>query len=368
MNGEPTNIFKNIRVLWFPMSLNAVVLAAMAVLVFWAGTGIACLMAGAGSISQTTWVASHFAGVSLASLSSFRWPPSDLGWIFGWQLILFFALLATFGVAICRVLVLRIARDEYCTLREAWSFAWKVKLTGLIFPLAVLIPIAFLFLCNLLAGLIGSIPYVGPILTLPLLPLVITSSVVMVTIAVSSLLATGLIPAAIATERKGTYDSLGKCINYVFARPIPLILYLTVLTLFLGLLHTLFLKIGVVENAIRSSIVIDGAYRRIAVGNPTGLGGFEWFMAEVFWVVLSLWRLFIWGLIVSFALGGFTSAFLIFRHDVDGIGYEAVAGSGPSGPAETPENPPLAETAISPIAEPEGADAPSTGEDEPQKS
>ena len=44
--GESTSLFKVFRVLWFPVSINAMALGAAAVVLFWAGSWICALVAG----------------------------------------------------------------------------------------------------------------------------------------------------------------------------------------------------------------------------------------------------------------------------------------------------------------------------------
>ena len=51
--GENTSLFKVFRVLWFPVSVNAMALGAAAVVLFWAGSWLGCLLIGAPSLADT---------------------------------------------------------------------------------------------------------------------------------------------------------------------------------------------------------------------------------------------------------------------------------------------------------------------------
>ena len=367
MNDDSTSIFKVFRVLWFPMSINAVALGALATLLFflvtwlftWIHSGIPN---GAGDAAAC---AENFLTISKnLVLSGGSWPrgfPAALEWLYLVQFVSFFALWATFGVAICRIIALRIARDEYCSLGEAWRYAWRIKLTGILYPLALLLPIIGLAFCNFLAGCVGSIPYVGWFLGVFLIPLVLISTVILILIAVAGLVGVGLMPAAIAVERKGTYDSLGKSFNFIFARPLPLIFYVWLVLTFLGIIQGLFIDGGVVENIMKGTLTPFGwapDYDLIAVGATPLLTGWAWFCALLHWFVIRIFHLLVWGAILSYALGAFTSMFLIFRQDVDGLEYEDVARD----PAETPAGPaagaPEAEAPAASETKEDGGDAP----------
>jgi len=415
---ESTSVFKVFRVLWFPVSINAMVLGAAAVLLFWLATWLSCLAIGVPSLA--TEATKSFPEACRIAVVEGAWPghaTDTLGegdsarhvhhllvtdddeeisdedrasaeedneilnqlfgawWaneaqsiqaddlsdseraeaakslsltvrrnlpryrlVFAWQLVLFFFLWATFGVAICRVMALRMARDEYCTILDAMSYAWRVKLTGCLYPQAVGLPILFLAICNQIAGWVAWVPIVGPIVGVILLPLVIVSSILMILAAVVGIISLGLIPAAIATERKGTYDSLGKAFNYVFARPIPVILHLLVLGTFLQFVHTLFVDENLVERAIASTMTplwSGSDVEAMLVGEPAGLSGHHWFGAWIFKIILTFFRLLVWGALVSFALGAFTALFLLLRKEVDGMDYIDIARD----PAAAPSDP-----------------------------
>lgn len=393
MNGESGSLFKILRALWFPMSVNATALAAAGVLVFHLATWLFCWMAGSGGMAASA--TEGFLPASRSMLTEWTWPgyatdtdrsgevvhaslagenPSaadrakadadialvravhaewiatrtrevlDAGgadaearrkelnglatalgryrWIFAGQLVLFFALLATFGVAICRILALRIARDEYCTLAGAWGFAWRVRLTGLLFPVAVALPVGVLAGLNLLAGTMAQIPYLGWLLGVLVLPLVLVSAVLIVLIGLGALVSIGLVPAAIAIERKGTYDSLGKAYSYIFARPLPLILYLALLWVFLAVFHKVFVEHALVERTAGSTMLLfwsNDTFEAISGGRTDEVEGFAWFCAWLWRLVLRVFRLLVWGALISYALGAFTSMFLVFRRDVDGL-------------------------------------------------
>ncbi len=192
----------------------------------------------------------------------------------------------------------------------------------------MLLPIGFLAGCNFLVGSLAQIPYFGWIFGLLPFPLVLVSGLLIVLFSIGGLLSAGLMPAAIAIERKGTYDSLGKTFNYVFARPLPLILYLIMLVWFLEFLGRTFLELRLVERVVAATMVPfwnNESFERIVAGDVDGLGGFKAICAWLYRLFLKGFSLLVVGTLVAYALGAFTSIFLIFRRDVDGLDYTDVA-------------------------------------------
>jgi hypothetical protein len=326
------------------MSLNAVGLGALASFVFFIASWLFCLIAGAGG--QVTWAVDRFFPACWYVIATGGWPqiaPGELGkawsWVFGCQLGVFFLLWSTFGVAICRILALRIARDEICSVGEAWTFAWRAKLTALLFPVALVLPILFLAVCNGVAGYICSIPYLGWIVGVVLIPLVIVSSVLIALAIGVGLVSLGLIPAIVAVERKGTFDAAGKATNCITARPLAMILYLSLIAVFVVyIVHGLLIDQKIIEQVRDLTLVpfMDTEYEKIAAGMTDATTGFANFMAWIHLGIFKIFHLLLWGLVISLTLGGFTSIFLILRQDVDGIDPADIARDPAEAPAAVP--------------------------------
>ncbi len=402
MSAESTTVFRVFRVLWFPMSLNAVALGALALVLFYGGTWVSASLLANRELADE---ASHaFVPAAVSFLKHGDWPGFPVGRradgtsdhedlvseaasaeakaeaqveksrtatlfpgfepaldqraaretdatkrrqvmdglihglgryrvVFSVQVVLFLFLLATFGVAICRIVALRIARDEYCTLGSALSYAWKVKTTGLLLVPAVAFPAIGIGVLITLAGLFGQIPWVGWLFMAMGFPLLIILALLVVLILTGGFLSLGLAPAAIAVERRGTYDSLGKAFNYIFARPLPLILHLTVVVTFVGLLDILLLEHRLMERVLSACLtpVFDWKdFSRIAAGDTAGQSGFAWFCAWLYKLSLHGYRILVYGAVISYVFGAFTSLFLIMRQDVDGIDPADVAKDGPA--------------------------------------
>jgi hypothetical protein len=398
VQGDSASQFKLFRILWFPLSINAMLLGAGAIIAFVAITWVACFATGDRKSAVPS--ASAFVPSVLELAKEGTWPgyatsekdgkflhhllasnnPSDtdrmraradeaqLRALFGEyvserildlsgegeelannrkelesdlkkslpryrivflvQLAAFLFLLSTFGVAICRLLALRIARDEYCPLSEAMGFAWRVKLTGLLYPLAVVLPLLLLAFCNQIAGWVVAIPFIGGIFGIVLYPLVIITCIIIALCLLVGVFCLGLLPAVIATERKGTYDSLGKIFNYVFARPIPVVLHGASVLAFLWVLCTLFIDHRLMERVLGFTMtpVFGGEETEaMLLGQTSVLEGWKWFYGWLFKILLVVYSLLLRGALISLTLGAFTALFLVLRQDVDGVSTSEVA-------------------------------------------
>ncbi|MSR74167.1 MAG: hypothetical protein EXS14_01685 [Planctomycetes bacterium] len=306
--------------------MNAILLGAASIVVFHLGTMLACALF-ADPIEAGRFTADFPA--SALNVAMLRGLPADtpLG-IFLLQVLLGFALWSLFGVAICRVLALRICRDEYCDLGGALRYSWRVRRTGILFPLAIALPALALGSFNALAGLVFQIPWAGWVLSAVLLPLILLSSIMLVLIGLGGFLSLSMVPAAIAVERRGTYDSIGKSFNYILARPIVVLANGLLVFALVWLLKDLFLGQRVVEQILEFTAVpfwTNETYEAILRGQVESLEGFEWFCASVHSLVLRIYDLLVRGLLLSFIFGGGTSLFLILRRDIDGLDEAEIA-------------------------------------------
>jgi len=276
-----------------------------------------------------------------------------------------FVVWSFFGQAIHRITSLRIARDEGLSFGEAFAFAAKNWMTVILAPVIIALTIAFFYGCNALAGVVISIPFVGQILGLLLVPLALISSLLILLIALGGVLGLPLIGAAAAWERNGSLDAISRAFSYIFARPLQFFWNYFLVFLFVGVILLVgswfvFVLTKSVDAGIwsdRLSILIDAPERlnsnddfddldmvlqqkigdletetgyvagksaphvepfakdikAVAVGGLThGLN------AIVFWVVLNLIWLGIFGYAIYWFMGATTSVYADLRADVDG--------------------------------------------------
>jgi len=121
-----------------------------------------------------------------------------------------------YGGAISRLTALQYARDEIPTLHEATEMADKKRKAFFFAPLAPLFGVVVFGICNILVGLVGSIPYIGPWLDIFLVPIFsIAATVVIVFVAVLGLLSFGLMMPAISIGGKDAFEGWSSAYSYV---------------------------------------------------------------------------------------------------------------------------------------------------------
>ncbi len=150
--------------------------------------------------------------------------------------IWFFAVWSFFGQAIHRIVSLRIARDEGLTLMEAFRFSVRNWVTVILAPVIIAVAIAFFYGCNALAGFFISIPIIGQLLALILLPLATISTLLILLIALGGVFGLPLIGAAAAWERNGSLDAISRAFSYIFARPLQFFWNYFLVFLFIGII------------------------------------------------------------------------------------------------------------------------------------
>ena len=120
-----------------------------------------------------------------------------------------------FAGTITRVAALEYGRDELPTLRDGTGMVrshWKSYLLAPVSPLIGLVVFALL---NALGGLIGSIPYVGPILMIVgIIPWFI-ATIIIVFLAVLGVLGFGLMFPAISIGGKDAFEGWSSAFSYV---------------------------------------------------------------------------------------------------------------------------------------------------------
>jgi hypothetical protein len=175
-------------------------------------------------------LAHHALRIEAGSSAGYTW----------WEILLggawFLGVWSFFALAIHRITTLRIARDEGLSLGEAVRFAVRNWPTLLLAPVIVTGVIAIFFGCNALAGLVQSIPVLGGILSIILVPLAIISTLLIVLVGVGGVFGLPLISAAASWECNGSLDAISRAFSYLFARPLQYFWNFFLIFLFTGLI------------------------------------------------------------------------------------------------------------------------------------
>ncbi|MEK7482744.1 MAG: hypothetical protein AABZ60_00275, partial [Planctomycetota bacterium] len=140
-------------------------------------------------------------------------------------LIFFLKLWIFFGAMISRIIVVKIAKDDVITIPAAFRFAYKNKMAYFLTPIVLFGIIGFLCLCNCLAGIVGNIPWIGPILYIGLFFLVLISTIFIFLVSIGAIFGFNLITSAISAEGSDGLEAVISVYNYIYSRPWHFIFY-----------------------------------------------------------------------------------------------------------------------------------------------
>ncbi len=307
--------------LWFPFSVPATVLGMMACLAFYlVNLGCASFVSNLDSPGEAISVFGFQLVSFFTTLHLIPGAPGGL-WLFLFQSLMVVALWATLGLAICRCLALRLCRDEYIGLKESLAFGLENAKTTILFPIIVLASLSILAAVNFMIGSLMQIPFVGIVFYL-LLPIAFVMTALMLIIATTSLLGAGMVSGAVAVEQRGTLDAWGKALNYIFARPLHVIIYMVLMKVFLvDIVLGFAFDTWILHSWTFASLVPfwDNESFLNTLKDPENVEGMAYFASLLANLVISLVNLAIAGAVTSFAFAGTTTMFLILRRDVDGI-------------------------------------------------
>ncbi len=133
--------------------------------------------------------------------------------------LVLFALWCVFGGAISRVAAVQFARDEPVSMSEAMTFARGKAVSYVSAILASIIGIAFFYFCNLIGGLVGRIPAVGPVLVGLGFGLAILGGFIAVFLVIGGVFGLPLMIPTISTEGTDAFDAVSRAFSYVISRP-----------------------------------------------------------------------------------------------------------------------------------------------------
>ncbi|HGY91387.1 MAG TPA: hypothetical protein ENK43_09465 [Planctomycetes bacterium] len=311
--------FAVFRLLWFPFSLPAITLGATAVGLFWlTNFGLAKVAEPQGTTDQMMLL--FFANLRSWVMSFSLAFPEKRG-VFAIQSGVFLLLWAYLGVAMARCAAVRLSRDEYVGLGESLRFASRHFGSALLYPFVLALVVGVVFAVEGLLGLAMQIPWLGTVFYL-FLPLAFGLTLLNLIVSWTGIVGLGLVSGALAVERKGTLDAWGKSLNYIFARPIHVLLSLVVMKIVLVdvLVHYL-MELRMLHAWTASALCVFHAgstFQGVLHGSQAleGIDRVDGWLWRAFSVALSMGIL---GWILSLLMAGMTGMFLILRHDVDGI-------------------------------------------------
>lgn len=251
----PRTYFRAPRV---PFDFRALMLGILGFLVYWAGGRLISAIMDPGGESAAvfdvpgaflTWAFQLFGGIPYIGAqiqnlltSALRIDPAVLsqhdytGWHYLIGGIWFIGVWSFFAQGIHRITTMRIARDEGLPLFGALKFSLKNWPTVLLAPVIIAGIIGVFYVCNMFAGLLLSIPGLGGIFGLVLVPLAFISTLLMLLIGLGGIFGLPLIGAAAAWECNGSLDAISRAFSYLFARPLQFFWNFFLIFLFTGII------------------------------------------------------------------------------------------------------------------------------------
>jgi hypothetical protein len=148
------------------------------------------------------------------------------GWIiFGaGEILSLFVLLLTV-TAICKITIEQLRGDEFYESREAIKFTLQNWKGVLLSPITLLLFVVLLFIGGLLMGLIGRIPFAGPlflgIFAIPFIGAGLFIAYLVIVFLVSFMIA----PPVVATTKSDTFDTLFEVFSVVNDQPWRLVIW-----------------------------------------------------------------------------------------------------------------------------------------------
>jgi hypothetical protein len=259
---------------------------------------------------------------STSDIQTSVWPWLVLGGALLWIVFVW----SKFGGAISRITAVEIAKDERITVHESLAFA-KKKFTSFFWStVAVAVAFFFFFLVNLIGGLVGAIPYVGPVLVAVLCPFAFLGGFIMMLIAIGGIFGWPLMSPAVAAEGTDAFDAVSRAFSYIYTRPWQYLFY-WIVGGFYGLfsvcfvwLFTLFLvRLSIGSAQIGMGSRLDPVIRRLF--DLSGTGGSMTVPQWILLVVLGTVIMIIYGLgfsyIISFYYTIRSLMYFILRRQVD---------------------------------------------------
>lgn len=269
-----------------------------------------------------------------------------------------------FAQAIHRITSLRIARDEGMSLKDGVRFSIRNFVTIALCPVIVFVAIGIFYGCNALAGLVLSVPVLGSIASLILVPLAVISTLLMLLIAIGGAIGLPLVGAAAAWERNGSLDAISRAFSYIFARPLQffwnyfLILLFTTIILSAGThFETILTKsidagllsdqVSVVIDTPKELSATDKAFDKLnndakntaktleektdrarpfalSIKSLPEVSWMHWLTVLVFWVVLNVVKYGVFAVALWWFFGATTCTYADLRADVDGTDEDEI--------------------------------------------
>lgn len=148
---------------------------------------------------------------------------------------------ALFGGAVSRIAAMQVAREEKIGMKEALKFSFGKLLSFAFAPIIPLVIVVLLGLLLALGGLIGSIPWAGPVLMGVLFFLALALGFVITLVLLGTVGGLNLMYPTIAAEGSDSFDAISRSFSYLYAKPWQLAFY-TLISVIYGAITFIFVS------------------------------------------------------------------------------------------------------------------------------
>jgi len=253
--------------------------------------------------------------------------------------ILFLAAWSLFGGAIARLAAVHAARrDDKVSIRQALNFSLGKFLSFASAPIIPLLIVLGVGLLTALCSLVGSIPYVGPIVVGGAFGVALLGGFVQALVILGAVGGFNLMYPTVAAEGSDSFDAISRSFSYVYARPWRMLFY-TAVAIVYGALTYLFVRMFIYLMLVLAHHFVNmGIFQCDAHGAPmfstmwpspasTGRLTYHTDYSALNWgqqigaVLLNCWIYLIISILGAFAISFYFSAstiiYFLMRRELD---------------------------------------------------
>jgi hypothetical protein len=183
--------------------------------------------------------------------------------------VLFLAAWSLFGGAIARLAAVHVARrDDKVSIRQALNFSLGKFFSFVSAPIIPLLIVAGVGLLTAVCSLLGSIPYLGPIIVGAAFLFALLGAFVQTLVILGAVGGFNLMYPTVAVEGTDSFDAISRSFSYVYARPWRMLFY-TAVSVAYGALTYLFVRLFILLMLVLAHhFVAMGVYQCDARGMP----------------------------------------------------------------------------------------------------
>ncbi|MDD3803090.1 MAG: hypothetical protein PHW02_01720 [bacterium] len=175
-----------------------------------------------GSSFSLIWSTYKFIPVPVFGYTALTW----YSWIiWGIGTALFFIAFIFGQTAVAKITFEQLKGNEFYEMKESVKYAFKYWKSAFLAPVTLVILIALMFLGAFIFGLIGRIPYFGPLFILLLLVPIIFGALFTVYLMIVLFISMFISPVVTGTSKSDTFDTLFEIFSLVWDHPWRLVIW-----------------------------------------------------------------------------------------------------------------------------------------------